>query len=181
MEELVNVLNLKFKSYIDSTQIQDAVKRIASQMNDEFSKTESAPLFISVLNGSFIFASDLLRQLKIQCQIEFIRLKSYEGVSSTENLLEIIGLNVDMKGRHIIILEDIVDTGHTLDKLVKKLQKENPKSIKIAALIFKKEAFKKDFQIDYLGFEIENKFIVGYGMDYNDYGRNLSEIYQVVN
>lgn len=178
---MVQVLDLKFKSYIDASQIKEAVKRIANQIDDEFSSTESVPLFISVLNGSFIFASDLLRQIRVQCQIEFIRLKSYEGIHSTEKLLEIIGLKVNVENRDIIILEDIVDTGHTLDKLIKKLKNQNPKSIKIASLIFKKEAFKGDFMIDYMGFEIEDKFIVGYGMDYNDYGRNLPEIYQLVN
>jgi hypoxanthine phosphoribosyltransferase len=121
-----------------------------------------------------------LKKVKSPCQIEFVRLKSYDGTQSTEQINEIFGLQVDITDKDIIIIEDIVDTGHTLDNFLKKVATHNPKSVKIASLIFKKEAFQKDFPIDFLGFEIENKFIVGYGLDYNEYGRNYPEIYQII-
>lgn len=178
MSQEITILDLKFKPYINASEIDAAISKMAQTICADYG--DSHPLFICVLNGSFIFASDLIKKISIPCNIEFVRLKSYSGTQTTENVCEIIGLHSDIQGRDIIILEDIVDTGHTLDKFLRELQRLSPKSIKIASLIFKKEAFQKNFAIDYLGFEIENKFIVGYGLDYNEYGRNLPEIYQIV-
>lgn len=176
---MIQILDLQFQPYISASQIDEAVSKMAAKMNEDFK--DKNPLFICILKGSFIFASDLYKKITIPSEIEFIRLKSYDGTQSTEHIQTMIGLSANIVDRNIIILEDIVDTGNTLDSLLKDLSKEKPQSISLASLIFKKEAFKKDFEIDYLGFEIENKFIVGYGLDYNEYGRNLPEIYQIVN
>ena len=138
------------------------------------------PLFIAILNGSFIFAADLIRKITIPCQISFVKLSSYSGTVSTESVKELIGLNEDIQGRHVVIVEDIVDTGLTLDKFLKDLELKHPASVKLACFSFKKEAFKKSFPIDYLGITIPNEFIVGYGLDYDGYGRNLPDIYKVV-
>lgn len=176
----IQILDLHFQPYISAEEIDKAVSRMATDIDAQFSGSDSHPLFLSILNGSFIFSSDLLKKIKTPCQIEFIRLKSYEGTQTTTNVSEIMGLQLDIRGRDVIILEDIVDTGHTLAHFLEKIKQYEPRSVKIASLIFKKEAFQKSFHIDYLGFEIENKFIVGYGLDYNEYGRNLPEIYQIL-
>lgn len=180
MREHVQILDLYFKPYISADRIAEAVSNIAKKIDEDFLDSNSHPLFICILNGSFIFSSDLLKNIQSPCQIEFVRLKSYQGTETTEDVREILGLQIDIRDRDVIIIEDIVDTGHTLANFLNTLQAHQPKSVKIASLIFKKEAFQKDFAIDYLGFEIENKFIVGYGLDYNEYGRNLPEIYQIV-
>ena len=178
MSGIIQILDLKFQPYISAAEIDKSVDEIAKRIDADYEGKN--PLFICVLNGSFIFASDLMKKISTPCNIEFVRLKSYEGTYSTEKVREVLGLNSDIKGRDIIIIEDIVDTGHTLAHFFNYLQSFETKSIKLASLIFKKEAFQKDFKIDYLGFEIENKFIVGYGLDYNEYGRNLDAIYQLV-
>lgn len=175
---MITVLDLTFRPYISATEIDLAIQKMADKINSDYA--DKNPIFLCILKGSFIFASDLFKKIAIPSEIEFIRLKSYDGTRSTEHIQTILGLQVDIKDKHIIILEDIVDTGHTLDSLLKDLKKEMPASLKVASLIFKKEAFQKSFEIDYLGFEIENKFIVGYGLDYNEQGRNLPEIYQLV-
>lgn len=179
-ENLIQILDLKFRPYLSSEEIDQAVARVAEKVDQDCAMSGTSPLFICILNGSFIFGSDLLKKIKTPCQIEFIRLKSYEGTQTTEKVQEVIGLHQEIAGRDIIIIEDIVDTGHTLDHFLAKLQTMHPKSVKIASLLFKKEAFQKSFPIDYIGFEIENKFIVGYGLDYNEFGRNLPAIYQLV-
>lgn len=178
MSQEIQILDLKFKPYISAEEIDQTVLRLAEKIDEDYMGLH--PLFICILNGSFIFASDLLKKVKTPCNIEFVRLKSYEGTQTTEKVQEVLGIQADLKGKDIIIIEDIVDTGHTLANFLEKLSQYEPQSVKIASLIFKKEAFKKEFKIDYLGFEIENKFIVGYGLDYNEYGRNLPEIYQIV-
>lgn len=178
MSGIIQILDLKFQPYISALEIDKSVDEIAKKIDNDYEG--KTPLFICVLNGSFIFASDLLKKVSVPCNIEFVRLKSYEGTLSTEKVREVLGLNCDIKGRDIIIIEDIVDTGHTLAHFLDYLKAFEPRSVKLTSLIFKKEAFQKDFKIDYLGFEIENKFIVGYGLDYNEYGRNLDAIYQLV-
>jgi len=136
-------------------------------------------VFIGVLNGSFMVVSDFLKQYKKPCEVSFIKLASYEGTSSTESIKQLIGLNQDLSGRSVIVIEDIVDTGNTLVELKELFKKENVKSFKIATLFFKPDAYKKDIKIDYIGVRIPNKFIVGFGLDYNGLGRNLPEIYQL--
>jgi hypoxanthine phosphoribosyltransferase len=138
-----------------------------------------SPVFLGILNGCFMFASDLFKNIKIECSISFLKLASYSGTSSTGNINQLIGLNESIEGKTVVILEDIVDTGITLEHLINELKKYKPKEIKIACLLFKPEAYKKSIKIDYCGIEIPNKFIIGYGLDYNGFGRNLKHIYQI--
>ena len=167
-----------FRLYITEAQIQEAVKQIANRINEDY-KGKSL-LIIPILNGSFMFASDLMKQLSCQCEISFIKASSYKGTNSSGQLTSLIGINEDLSGRNIIILEDIIDTGHTLAKIIPSFKELQPASIRVATLLFKPLALKEDITIDYIGLEIANEFIVGYGLDYNGLGRNLKEIYQVV-
>ena len=127
-----------------------------------------------------MFAADLVRKVRIPCEVSFIKYASYEGIKSTENLKDLIGLNEEIRGRHLIIVEDIVDTGHTLHKILEKLKEYNPADVRLACFCFKPAAFKRSFKIDYLGMSIPNDFIVGYGLDYDGYGRNLPDIYKIL-
>ncbi len=135
------------------------------------------PLFLGVLNGSFVFAGDLFKQIKMPCRISFVKMASYIGTGTSGKVDQLIGLQEVITGQHIIILEDIIDSGLTVSKLLEHLHTLQPASIKIAALLFKPDAFKANFKIDYLGIEIPNNFVVGYGLDYNGYGRNSKDIY----
>jgi hypoxanthine phosphoribosyltransferase len=174
----IKVKDKDFEISIDANTIDAAVKRMAIEINRDYEGKH--PLFLAILNGSFIFAADLIRKITIPCEISFVKLSSYSGTNSTEDVQELIGLNEDITGRHLVIVEDIVDTGITLEKLLKDLEKHEPASVKLACFTFKKEAFKKSFRIDYLGITIPNEFIVGYGLDYDGYGRNLPDIYKIV-
>lgn len=174
----VTVLDKTFQLSIPHDQILTAVARIAKELDKDFHGKD--PLFLAVLNGSFIFASDLFKMLTVPCSISFIKMASYSGEKSSGQVNELIGLTENLKGRHVVILEDIVDSGLTMKVLLQKLEERSPASITIASLLFKPDAFKADFQIDYLGMSIPNDFIVGYGLDYNGYGRNLKNIYTVL-
>jgi hypoxanthine phosphoribosyltransferase len=165
----------KFKINIPSEEILKQVNRVAKKIDEDFKG--KTPLFVVVLNGAFMFASDLFKAISIDCEISFVKLSSYHGTQSTEKVKEIIGLNQDIKGRDIIVVEDIVDTGITMENLLADLNTMKPNSISIATLLFKPESFRKDYKVHYTGFEIPNDFIVGYGLDYNQLGRNLSDIY----
>jgi hypoxanthine phosphoribosyltransferase len=176
--DTIKVNDREFEISIDAAAIDTAVQKMAVEINRDYEGKN--PLFLAVLNGSFVFAADLIRKITIPCQITFVKLSSYSGTVSTENIKELIGLNEDIKGRHLIIVEDIVDTGLTLDKFLKDLEKFEPASIRLACFTFKKDAFKKSFRIDYLGISIPNEFVVGYGLDYDGYGRNLPDIYKIV-
>lgn len=147
------------------------------QINTDY--TGKKPLFIAVLNGSFLFAADLFRQITIDAQISFIKLASYKGTTSTGNIITAIGLEEPVFERHIILLEDIIDTGKTLSEFIPQLLHQNPASLKIASLLTKPEALKHPVIPDYYGFAIPNKFVVGYGLDYDGLGRNIPEIYQL--
>ena len=136
-----------------------------------------SPLFLIVLNGAFMFASDLMKKITIGCELSFVKVSSYEGLSSTSNLKQLIGLVEDVKGRTIVIIEDIIDTGITMEGILNYLKPMEPAAIRIATLLYKPEAFKKEFAIDYIGKEVPNKFLVGYGLDYDGEGRNLQDIY----
>jgi len=151
--------------------------RIATEINRDYNG--SSPVFVAVLNGSFMFAADLLKLIKLPCSISFTKLSSYQGTESTEKVQTLIGINEDITAKKIIILEDIIDTGITLNSFMNSLKKHQPAEIKIATLLFKPDAFKKDFKIDYIGMHIPNDFIVGYGLDYNGFGRNLPDIYKL--
>ena len=158
--------------------IQEQINKLAEQLNKDYA--DKKPLFIAILNGSFMFASDLFKELTIEAEICFIKLASYKGTKSTGNVITSIGLDESLKGRHIIIIEDIVDTCKTLNEFLPQLINQQPASLKIAALLHKPEALIHPITIDYLGFNVPNKFLLGYGLDYDGLGRNLKEIYQLV-
>lgn len=166
-----------FDTYLSDAEIQEKVKQIAEQLNKDYKNKR--PLFIAILNGSFMFAADLFKYLSIDAEICFIKLASYKGMKSSGKVITAIGLDQDLFERDVIILEDIVDTGKTLHEFLPKLDHQQPKSLKIAALLHKPEAIQFPLTIDYLGFSIPNKFVVGYGLDFDGLGRNFKEIYQL--
>lgn len=167
-----------FDTYLSEKEIQEKIRGIAEKLNHDYKGKK--PLFISVLNGAFMFSADLFKYLTIDAEICFIKLASYKGMKSSGNVITAIGLDQDLYDRDVIILEDIVDTGKTLHEFLPKLDHQQPRSMKIAALLHKPEATVHQLKIDYLGFSIPNKFVVGYGLDYDGLGRNLKEIYQLV-
>lgn len=173
----VRVKDKEFELFISREEIDNAIEKLAEKINREMEGKE--PLFVGILNGTFIFSADLLKKVTIPCEITFMRVSSYSGLESTKIIKEIIGLNENIKDRHIIILEDIVDSGLTLDYIITKFTEYNPASIKVGTMFFKPSAFKKKFVIDYVGMDIPNDFIVGYGLDYDGFGRNLPDIYKI--
>lgn len=166
-----------FVPYITFEEIQYAIKRIANTIYEEHKN--DVPVFVGVLNGVVMFMSDFLKEYPGECEISFLKLKSYEGTSSTGEVKTEMDIPIDVTDRHVIILEDIVDTGNTLEHLYEILSKKHTKSIKIATLLFKPEAFKKDLNIDLIALTIPDKFVVGYGLDYDGLGRNLPDLYQI--
>ena len=166
-----------FDTYLSEQTIQDTIERMAAQINADYAGKR--PLFIAILNGSFMFAADLFKRLTIDSEICFIKLASYRGMKSSGQVITAIGLDVDLFGRDVVIIEDIVDTGKTLNEFLPKLDHQQPASLKIASLLHKPEATQFPLTIDYVGFSIPNKFVVGYGLDYDGLGRNLKEIYQL--
>src|SRR5688572_5341733 len=175
---VINVHDKSFETYLSEEIIQQRVKEIAEAINADYRGKK--PLFIAILNGSFMFAADLFKQLSIPAEICFIKLASYKGMKSSGKVVTSIGLEEDLFGKDVIIVEDIVDTGKTLHKFLPKLVHQQPNSMKIAALLHKSEATEYPLKLDYVGFDIPNKFVVGYGLDYDGLGRNLKEIYQLV-
>jgi hypoxanthine phosphoribosyltransferase len=171
----VKLKDKTFRPYIPESQIAEAIEVIAESITRDLA--DEYPLFLVVLNGSFMFAADLLRRVSFPCDISFIKVASYHGVTSSGSVTELIGLTEDVKGRTVIIVEDIVDTGTTLEKLYNVLQHKEAKEIKIATLLLKPNAFKKSYTVHYKGIEIPNDFVVGYGLDYDGLGRNLPAIY----
>ncbi|MCW3125588.1 MAG: hpt [Bacteroidetes bacterium] len=178
MEKTITLGDKTFRLYITEYQIQSAVLQIAEKINKDFAG--KTPLIVPILNGSFMFAADLVKELTCNCEISFIKASSYKGTASTGELTSLIGINEDVKGRDIIIIEDIIDTGHTLAKIIPSMEALRPASVSVVTLLFKPNALKVEIKIDYTGIEIPNEFIVGYGLDYNGLGRNLKEIYQVI-
>lgn len=173
--ETVKVLDKTFVTFIPHLRIQETIARMAADLDRDLSGTD--PLFLAVLNGSFIFASDLFKQIKMPARISFVKMASYIGTGSSGKVDQLIGLQETISGQHIVILEDIIDSGLTLTKMLEHLKGQQPASVRIASLLFKPAAFKASFKIDYLGMEIPNDFVVGYGLDYNGYGRNSKDIY----
>ncbi|MCB9202800.1 MAG: hypoxanthine phosphoribosyltransferase [Flavobacteriales bacterium] len=166
-----------FIPLIKNEEIQKAVSKIALTINEQY-KNET-PIFVGVLSGVFMFFSDFLKNYPGKCEVSFLKLSSYDGTQSTGNVTTELDISTDITNRHVIILEDIVDTGNTLEKLYQLLKNKPVKSLKVASLFLKPDVFKKDFQIDYVGICIPNKFVVGYGLDYNGLGRNYTNLYQL--
>ena len=167
-----------FRPYITAADIEKEIKRIAACLNNDYAGRK--PLFIAILNGSFMFAADIFKHLTIEAEICFIKLASYKGTKSSGQVITAIGLDMDLFGRDIIILEDIIDTGKTLTTFIPQLTHQQPHSLKICAMLHKPDATEYPITIDYLGFTVPNKFLLGYGLDYDGLGRNIPEIYQLV-
>ena len=174
----IKVHDKEFIPYLSSFEIEKQIQRVADEINKDYE--DKKPLFIAILNGAFVFAADLFKHLTIEAEICFIKLASYKGVKSTGKVITAIGLDVDLYGRDIIIVEDIVDTGKTLSQFLPQLEHHHPASLKVASLLHKPSATVHSIKIDYLGFTIPDKFVVGYGLDYDGLGRNIKEIYQLV-
>jgi len=174
----VKVRDKEFSLFLTAEEIDKAVDQVAEMINaDMLGKN---PLFLCVLNGAFIFASDLLKKVEVDCEISFVKLSSYVGTQTTNTVRELIGLDQVLTDRTVVVVEDIIDTGITMSYTTEKLRKLGASDVRIATLLFKPEAFKKDYPIDYVGIVIPNEFIVGYGLDYDGHGRNLPDIYKII-
>ncbi len=174
---MIKLHNKYFKPFVSAKEIDDALQRLVDEIAEDVG--DEIPVFIGILNGSFMLTSDFVKKYPKPCEVTFIKLASYEGVKSTEDIQRLIGLTQDLTGRTVIILEDIIDTGNTLHEVHRIFKNEKVKSLKIATLFYKPEAYKKDFKLHYIGIEIPNKFIVGYGLDYDGLGRDIPEVYQI--
>lgn len=166
-----------FVPFISAQEIDFAIATMAAQVEADFA--DDVPVFVGILNGSFMVVSDFMKHYKSPCEVSFIKMASYEGMESTNEVKQLIGINQDLTGRTVVIIEDIVDTGNTVEELKALFKKQGVKHFKIATLFFKPEAYKKDMKLDYVGIRIPNKFIVGFGLDYDGLGRNLPEVYQL--
>jgi hypoxanthine phosphoribosyltransferase len=175
---IIHLHNKAFKPYLSEALIQEKVKELAAQLDSDYAGKK--PLFISILNGSFMFSSDLFKYLTIEAEICFIKLASYKGTKSTGQVITAIGLDTDIHDRHVIILEDIIDTGKTMNEFLPQLFNQQPASLKVAILLHKPDATQFNVNIDYCCFSIPNKFVLGYGLDYDGYGRNIKELYQLI-
>lgn len=173
--EKVKVLDKTFVPFITETKILESVKAVAERINKDMAGKN--PIFLAVLNGSFMFMADLMRMITIPCEVSFVKLASYDGVTSTGKIKEVIGISEDLSGRTVVIVEDIVDTGLTMKRMLETLGTRNPESIHVCSLLVKPEKLQVDLNIEYAAMEIPNDFIVGYGLDYNHQGRNLRDIY----
>jgi hypoxanthine phosphoribosyltransferase len=175
----ISILDKKFRELITEESLQDRIKELARQVNNDLTAKEV--VFLGILNGAFLFAADLFRHIDLQSKISFVKLASYEGTKSSGTIKELIGWNEDIKGKTIVVIEDIVDTGNTLERIVDELIIRKVKEVRIATMLFKPAAYTKDIPLDYIGFEIPNDFVVGYGLDYDGYGRNLPSVYTLIN
>ncbi len=175
---IVRIKDKTFKTSIAEAEIKERVKALAQQIsNDMEGKT---PLFLGVLNGAFIFAADLMREMTIPCEISFVKLASYQGTTSTGKIQEVLGINENLSGRHVILVEDIVESGQTMKRMIESLGTRNPASVHICTLFFKPDKLQEDLTLDYVAFRIPDDFIVGYGLDYDHQGRELKDIYTIV-
>ena len=175
--DIVKIKDKTFRTFIPESEIQCKVKAVAEKLNKDMAGKN--PLFLAVLNGSFIFAADLMRYLTIPCEISFVKLASYQGTTSVGKVKELIGINQELKGRTVVIVEDIVDTGESIEHMIKELEARNPASVEVCTLFFKPGSYRKTLPIKYRAMEIGNEFIVGYGLDYDQLGRSLKDIYVV--
>lgn len=178
MEDIIKLHDKKFRIMIPAEKIDQAVSAVAERINADYADVDT-PLFVGVLNGSFMFMSDLIKKIEFQNELSFVKLASYEGTSSTGEVKSLIGLNNPIEGRHVIIVEDIVDTGESIEHMVHELQSRHPASIEVCSLFFKPGSYRKQIPIRYRAMEIGNEFIVGYGLDYDQLGRSLKDIYVV--
>lgn len=174
---IVKIKDKMFETSISAEEIAKRVKELAQQLSKDFEGKN--PLFLAVLNGSFIFAADLMREITIPCEISFVKLASYQGTTSTGKIKEVIGINEDLSGRTIVIVEDIVESGLTMKRMIETLGTRNPASVHICTLFVKREKLQVDLDIEYAAFSIPNAFIVGYGLDYDQQGRHLKEVYSL--
>ncbi len=177
MKKRIKVHDKEFEIFISSRKIQKTIDKMADVMKRELK--DKNPLFLVVLNGAFIFAADLIRRMDFDCEVSFVKLSSYVGTQTTSTVRELIGLDEVLTGRTVVIVEDIIDTGITMANTIPKLKKLQAADVKLAALLFKPDAFQMDYKIDYVGMEIPNDFIVGYGLDYDGLARNYAEIYKI--
>ncbi len=175
--ETVKIHDKEFKIFISKEKIQKRIQELGATLSKKFKGKK--PIFISILNGSFVLVADLVRACDFDCELSFIKLSSYQKMQTTGKVNVIMGLDIDVEGYDVIVVEDIIDTGNTLSKFIPDLYAEKPKSVTILTLLFKPDALKNDIQIDHIGFEIPNKFVVGYGLDYDGLGRTIPDILQL--
>jgi hypoxanthine phosphoribosyltransferase len=174
----VAVLDKQFRERIPAVELDARILELSRQISADYQ--DKNPVFVVVLNGAFMFAAQLIRHVCLNTEVSFVKLASYHGTSSTGKVHSLIGLSEDLRGRDVILVEDIVDTGLTIKHLMTELEKLSPSDIQVATLLYKPEAYKENYPIKYAGFEVPNEFLVGFGLDYNGYGRNLSSIYTII-
>lgn len=175
---IIRVHDKEFDLYIPQDQIERAIKKVADDINRDMAGKN--PLFLVVLNGAFMFAAELFKSLEIECEISFVKLSSYSGTQSTNVVRELIGLDHPVVGRNVVLVEDIVDSGLTISHTTENLKKLEAKTVTVATMLFKPKSFRFNFEVEYVGIEIPNDFIIGYGLDYNEHARNLPDIYKVI-
>jgi hypoxanthine phosphoribosyltransferase len=176
--DTVKIKDKSFRVSIPEAEIKQHVKALAEQMSKDLEGKN--PIFLGVLNGSFIFAADLMREMTVPCEISFVKLASYQGTTSTGKVREVLGINENLSGRTVVIVEDIVESGQTMKQMIESLGTRNPESVRICTLFFKPEKLKEDLDLDYVAFRIPDDFIVGYGLDYDGLGRELKDVYTIV-
>lgn len=174
---MIHIRDKSFIPFLSSSAIQSRILELAKEINDDYQ--DKNPLFIGVLNGAFVFLSDLFKRIEIPCEVTFVRVSSYQNTQSTGSVKQILGLQEDIRDRHILLVEDIVDTGLTMQQILQEVLALQPASVATVTLLYKPEALAAEIDLDYVGFEIENKFVVGYGLDYNGQGRNLDAVYVI--
>jgi hypoxanthine phosphoribosyltransferase len=174
----MQVKDLQFRQFINKSKVQEKVRALAQQINSDYH--DRTPVFLPILNGSFIFAADLIKLIEIPCTVSFVKTSSYSGMASTGQLKTLIGLDASLFNQDVIIVEDIVDTGLTLQKIIEELRGLGTKSVQVVTLLRKQTAREKMVDVKYIGFDIDNEFVVGYGLDYDGLGRNLKEIYKAI-
>jgi len=175
----IHILDKKFREYLTEKVIQQRIEELALQMNKELAEKEV--VFLGILNGAFLFAADLFRRIEFPARISFVKLASYQGTSSSGSIKELIGWNEDIKDKSVVVIEDIVDTGNTLERIIGELVIRKAAEVRIASLLYKPLAYTKNIPLDYIGFEIPNDFVVGFGLDYDGFGRNLPSVYTLIN
>lgn len=176
---MVRLADKEFEVFIEEDEISREIRSLGSQINSDFKGEEV--IFIAVLNGAFMFASDLMKEIDLNCQISFVKMSSYQGTRTSGMVEELIGLSADLRNKNVILIEDIIDTGLTIDKIIGLVNAQDPKTVRICTMLYKPTAFKGVNKPHYVGFSIPDAFVVGYGLDYMELGRNLREVYQIVN